>query len=246
MTLNEPPLLEWDAGRNTALDPAVAALIRELSIRTPKGELTAAARRKLATETFAAMHGDTGSHLNVRISEEVVFREDGGSIRLRVYHPRGARIDAPAQVLYVHGGGWVTGTIESYDLDVSRFVRQTGLIVASVDYRLAPEHQFPLGLNDCLVAARWLASRAVGRTISLAGDSAGGNLALECALLLKGTISLDAILLLYPVLDPEGRQNASYEKNGEGYQLTGADMDFFWRSYLGDTTTIAALVAGDR
>jgi acetyl esterase len=114
-------------------------------------------------------------------------------------------------------------------------------VVASVDYRLAPEHKFPAGIDDCLHATRWAAAHAAElgadpRRIAVAGDSAGGNIAAVTALRVRdeGGPALCGQLLLYPVTDYHTPGTPSYQENAEGYGLTRDTMKWFWGHYLRD------------
>ena len=121
-----------------------------------------------------------------------------------------------------------------------------GCVVASVDYRLAPEHKFPAGPDDCLCATRWAAAHAVelgadlGR-IAVGGDSAGGTMAAVTALRVRdeGGPAVCAQLLLYPVTDYHTPGTPSYEENAEGYGLTRDTMKWFWAHYLKDASEAA-------
>ncbi len=157
-----------------------------------------------------------------------------GSVRVRLYRPYGQ--DPLALVAYLHGGGWMVGTIDSFDTVVRALANASGAIVASVGYRLAPEAPFPAGLDDSLCAVRWLAGCAPqlgadpGR-LAIAGDSAGGNLATVVARRLRGEVDLRLQALIYPVTDA-GCNTASYRDFGEGHGLTAASMQRFWNLYL--------------
>lgn len=118
----------------------------------------------------------------------------------------GARPDH--RILYVHGGSWMSGSPDGYRPLAARISRETGCAVFVVDYRLAPEHPFPAGLDDCADAWRWLAangpeSAAPAAALYLAGDSAGGNLAVAAALRLRdgGERLPDAVAVLSPAVD---------------------------------------------
>jgi acetyl esterase len=157
-----------------------------------------------------------------------------GDIPVRVYRPDG---DTPLPlVAYVHGGGWMLGSIESFDTVVRALANASGAIVASIGYRLAPEDPFPAGLDDVLGAFRWLAAHAADlggdpQRLAIAGDSAGGNLATVAARRLRGEVDFKLQALVYPVTDA-GVNSPSYRDFGEGYGLTAASMQRFWNLYL--------------
>ena len=112
----------------------------------------------------------------------------GGPIAVRLYDP-GVAAPAPCLV-YLHGGGWVICSLDSHD-DVCRRIALAGrVMVASIDYRLAPEHKFPAGLEDCIAATRWLAAHGEargidGRRLAIGGNSAGANLSLATLVALR-------------------------------------------------------------
>ncbi len=157
-----------------------------------------------------------------------------GGIPVRVYRPEG---EGPLPVIaYLHGGGWVVGSIDSFDTVVRALANASGAIVASVDYRLAPEDPFPAGLDDCLCAVRWLKSNAAElggdpERMAIAGDSAGGNLATIVARRLRGEIDLRMQALIYPVTDA-GCNTSTYRDFGTDHGLTAASMQRFWNLYL--------------
>jgi acetyl esterase len=116
-------------------------------------------------------------------------------------------------------------------------------VVASVDYRLAPEHKFPAGTDDCLAATRWAAAHAAElcadpARLAVAGDSAGANMAAVTALRVRdeGGPPLCGQLLLYPVTDYHTPGTPSYDENAEGYGLTRETMKWFWAHYLNDAS----------
>jgi acetyl esterase len=160
----------------------------------------------------------------------------GGEIPLRLYHPGG---DEPLPaVVFFHGGGWVVGNIETHDGYCRALAHAAGVIVASVDYRLAPEHPFPAGVEDAYAATCWVAKHAsqLGadpKRLVVAGDSAGGNLAAAVALMARdrGGPTLALQLLIYPITDCNF-ETPSYRDNAEGYFLTRETMIWFWKHYL--------------
>jgi len=160
-----------------------------------------------------------------------------GTIPARICTPRGA---GPFPILvYFHGGGWVIGNIETHDAPCRTLSNAAECIVASIDYRLAPEHKFPAGPDDCYAATRWIAEHAAqiggdARRIAVGGDSAGGNLAAVVAQTARdhGGPSLVFQLLVYPVTDHRF-DTPSYRENADGYFLTKDAMEWFWNHYLG-------------
>lgn len=150
---------------------------------------------------------------------------DGTPVPLRVYEPDGP---PAATLLYAHGGGWVTGDLEYAD-ELCRHLRHdAGLRVVSVDYRLAPEHPFPAGLEDLDAAHRWVRDRWEG-PLAVGGDSAGGNLAaaLVNRLVARG-VAPAAQVLVYPALGLPG-STPSYGTAADAFPTGRADMEWFWR-----------------
>jgi acetyl esterase len=137
-------------------------------------------------------------------------------------------------IVFVHGGGWIAGSVAQYDPDVRLLARLTGATVVSIDYRLAPEHPFPAGLDDSVAVVRHAAGLP-HRGMALVGDSAGGNLAVGTALALRDDRLLDAVLALYPCVDPDAFENFSYKENGTDYLLTTDAMRLYWDLYTGTT-----------
>jgi acetyl esterase/lipase len=162
----------------------------------------------------------------------------GGPLRLRVYTPPGS---GPFPLLvFFHGGGFVVCDLDTHDPTCRNLCAGAGCVVASVDYRLAPEHRFPAAPDDCLAATRWAAGHAAelgadpARGVAVAGDSAGGNLAAVTAIRARddGGPRLAGQLLVYPGTDWEMAPRPSLVECGEGYWLTARDMAWFRDHYL--------------
>lgn len=161
---------------------------------------------------------------------------DGGTITVRCYTPAG-RGHFPAYV-YFHGGGWVIGDIETHDGICRSLANASGSVVASVDYRLAPEHKYPVAAEDAYAATQWVAREAGrlgvdGRRLAVGGDSAGGNLAAAVCLMSRDrsgpTLALQ--VLAYPVTH-YNLDTRSYRDYADGYLLTRNSMRWFWDHYL--------------
>jgi acetyl esterase len=157
-----------------------------------------------------------------------------GEVLVRTFRPEG---DGPFPIVaYLHGGGWMMGTLDSYDALLRALANASGAIVAGVDYRLAPEHRYPTALDDAIVAIRGIATIAgelggdAGR-LAVAGDSAGGNLAAVAARRLRDELALRLQVLVYPVTDAVF-DTPSYREFTEGHGLSSASMQRFWRLYL--------------
>jgi acetyl esterase len=152
-----------------------------------------------------------------------------GGVPVRVYEPPNP---GGSTLIFLHGGGWVVGDVETHDPLCRRVANGTGARVVSVDYRLAPEHPFPAGLDDAEEVLHWLWTEDPGRPLGVAGDSAGASLTAGVALRARDKqIPLAAQLMFYPATDP-AMTSPSFAENGAGYFLTGRDMAWFYQQYL--------------
>jgi acetyl esterase len=163
-----------------------------------------------------------------------------GEIPLRLFVARETR-DAGPLIFFMHGGGFVLGDLDSHEALCAEIARELDLPVLAVDYRLAPEHPWPAGIEDSIAAAYWAAAspEALGREVTgliTCGDSAGGNFAIIVSLALRDTPAKVPVLAqwpIYPAADP-GEGYPSYEDFGEGYLLTKPGMDWFENCYAAD------------
>ncbi len=160
-----------------------------------------------------------------------------GGVPARLYRPASASRDGV--LVYLHGGGWVVGGLDSHDAVARALCRRGALSVLSVDYRLAPEHPFPAPYEDCLAATRWALSSLDGPVV-VGGDSAGGNLAAAVALTLGS--SLAGQLLVYPALDGAG-SHPSHSALASGWFLELEDMQWYWAQYAGTTPRTEPLLS---
>ncbi|MCC7368427.1 MAG: alpha/beta hydrolase [Chloroflexi bacterium] len=166
-----------------------------------------------------------------------------GEIPIQIYTPEAA---GPLPVLvYYHGGGWVSGCIETHENACRALANLTPCVVVSVEYRRAPETKFPGPLEDCYAATSWVSEHAseIGADaarLAVGGDSAGGNLAAAVALLARerGGPTVAYQLLIYPVTDCNF-ETVSYREAAEGYGLTQDSMRYFWEMYTPDEADAA-------
>ena len=166
--------------------------------------------------------------------EDRVVLGPAGDIPVRVFRPSAGVLPV---FVWLHGGGWVTGSIESHDLLCRQLCDAVGAIVVSVGYRLAPETKFPGAVDDCVAAWEWIAAHAgeLGgdpQRIALGGDSAGGNLAAGTTLLARdrGRPTPSLQLLVYPVTDHEFERPSMID-NATGYFLEADTMRWFYGHY---------------
>ncbi|WP_424138777.1 alpha/beta hydrolase [Roseomonas chloroacetimidivorans] len=172
---------------------------------------------------------------------EMEARDGEFRVPVRLYRPAAAAPGALMPcLLFLHGGGWVLGSLETHDWVCRRLARESGGCVLSVDYRLAPEHPFPAAVDDALAALRWLAREAGAlgidpARIALGGDSAGGNLAAVLALMGRDGMAPPSIFqaLLYPAVDLDVVEGG-YGPRTPGMVLTAETMHYFIGHYLPD------------
>jgi acetyl esterase len=176
---------------------------------------------------------------DVRSAEDVDMDSAHGPIPARIYRPHGAPSGPLPVILFFHGGGFVFCDIDSHDGFCRQLSRNTGFVVVSVGYRLAPEHRAPAAAQDAHAALGWVAAHAADlgidpQRIITAGDSAGGNLAAVVCLMARdlGGPQPAAQVLIYPVIEPDFTSE-SYRRFGTGYFNTRAAMEWYWEQYLG-------------
>jgi acetyl esterase len=218
-----------------ALDPQVKTLLDQLASLggPPISELGVDEARALL-ESLNALAGPAPEVAKV---EDRTFAGPAGDVQVRIYRPTDDPSPQPVLVWF-HGGGWVLGSIQAGDHTCRALANQAGVVVVSVEYRLAPEHPYPAGRDDCYAALVWVAAYAaelgIDRDrIAVGGDSAGGNLAAAVALMVRdrGGPALRFQLLVYPVTDAL-MSHRSVQENAEGYMLTADAMKWFVELYL--------------
>ena len=162
----------------------------------------------------------------------------GMNLPVRVYHPQSAKLNhALPALVYLHGGGWTIGDLDTHDVLCRSLCLQAEVVVVSVDYRLGPEHPFPAAYEDTLAAFHWTVENANelgidASRIAIGGDSAGGNLSAAACLGLRGQVVQPAFqLLIYPATIM-WQDTASYHANGTGYMLTKESIAYYTENYL--------------
>ena len=232
------------------LDPQVKAMLDAMPPEVDFDSLPLAVLR----ESMSKGTLSPGEPEPVAQVEDRTLPGPAGEIPVRVYTPAG---EGPFPVtLYFHGGGFVFCGLDSHDGPCRSLANRAGCVVVSVDYRLAPEHVYPAGPEDCYAATCWVAGHggeigADGSRIAVAGDSAGGNMAAAVTLMARDRDGpeLRFQLLVYPVTHFDFG-TASYRENAEGYFLSQAMMRWFWNQYLekpqhGLEAYASPLLAGD-
>lgn len=233
------------------LDPDIRHLL-DTVFNLPPGaaQPEVAALRKAAEEAPRRLGGSPEALASVTDASAAV---ESRIIALRVYRPETQSV-LPL-LLYAHGGGWVTGSLDSHDRVCRMLANRLPAIVVAVDYRCAPEHVYPAALDDVEAAWHWARANAVqlgadGARFVVAGDSSGGNLAAALTLRLRARRAAlpDLQLLLYPALDATCSR-ASYREFAAGYSLTGPQMAWYWEAYRAgtaiDATELSPLAATD-
>lgn len=219
------------------LDPQAQALLDLMVAKgvPPTHTLAPSEARRLYRERRAITQPDPPPVAEVR---DLATRGPGGAIGLRLYRPDAAAAPLPA-LLYLHGGGWTIGDLDTHDVLCRTLAAAARVAVVAVDYRLGPEHRFPAAVDDAIAAMQWLHREAAtlgidpGR-LAIGGDSAGGNLAAVVALALRDAgspVKLRHQLLIYPATDMRAVA-PSHTTNGQGFLLTRETIAYFRDHYL--------------
>lgn len=229
------------------LDPELADFLELIELgrlggkQRPIHELSVAEARAAFARTTAIFEG--GPEPVAATQELRLPTRDGADIAARLYRPK-ALADSPLPVLlFLHGGGYVLGDLDSHDGVCRDLAHRSGWAVLSPDYRLAPEHKFPTALSDSLDAVQWLATQGAAHGLdihcfSVAGDSVGGSMAAVLAILAahepeKMPLALLQQILIYPVTDAAVRY-PSHQRFGIGHLLETASLDWFYGHYQSD------------
>lgn len=238
------PVRRLIAGRPLRLDGQELALDAQLLLRMQQltgAGMVASSVEQSRTLLDGSRHLVSGKTIEPVSTREITIPGAGGDIPATLYTPLGLPEPSGLLVFY-HGGGWVLGTRETHDNTVRFLAVHAGVRVLSVEYRLAPEHVFPAGVEDAVAAFEYAHAKAneLGADpdrIAVGGDSAGGNLAAVTALVTakQGGPAPAFQLLFYPGTDFSVRRR-SREIFGEGLFLTDKDMDWFENHYVPEGT----------
>jgi acetyl esterase len=224
------------------LDPQVQAYLDKLAalgLSPMSGQTPQEARALMQAETLTL-----GPPPAVGAILERVIPGPGGDLLIRVTTPAATGTPShggllPALVFF-HGGGWVVGNTLTHDALCRALTSEAGIVVASADYRLAPEHAFPAAVDDAYAVTLWVSENAVSigvdpTRIAVGGDSAGGNLAAVVALMSRdrGGPQIALQLLIYPITGDD-LETPSYHEFANGYMLTREAMAWYWNQYVPD------------
>jgi acetyl esterase len=218
------------------LDPEIAAALKEQAERFGIIELTDLPPAE-ARPLFLKRNEMFNTGARPSATRDFTIPTRAGTIAAREYRAPGAK--GNAAILYLHGGGWTFGNIDSHDALLRGLAAMSGDAIIAIDYRLAPEHPFPAPLEDCVDAFTWCATNAAtlgidAKRIAVGGDSAGANLALGLALALRGGTHTPAAMLLYYGCYQTKGDTASHRRFGDGrFGLSTLRMTRFWKNYIG-------------
>ncbi|MER7226615.1 alpha/beta hydrolase [Streptomyces rubradiris] len=208
-------LIQWQAGSRP--EPARTLPVAHL-------------RERYATQV-GRLRGKSAQDPDIETKDHLIDGGDG-TFRVRTYQPPA---DRGRLVTYLHGGGWVTGSVDTHDPVCRRIACELGAVVVSVDYRRPPEHPHPGPLRDGIAASEWADRAFPGRPHVIAGDSAGGALAMGIAMHHRdhGGIGFAGQLMVYPPADPELRSESA-RKYGTGYLEEVDDLRWYYDQYVPD------------
>ena len=214
------------------LDPGIAEYLARVAADVPPLASTTPAARRTRMELVAR---------RFPAPEDAVARGDawivlpGREVAVRMYRPRAGTLPA---IVYLHGGGWVAGSLATHDGPCAALAQDADALVASVHYRRAPESPFPAPNDDAYAALEWIVEHAAALDIdatrvAVAGDSAGAHLALGCAIETRdrGGPRIAFQLLVYPVVEP-AFDTRSYRAHATSPTLTRDDMIWYWTQFL--------------
>jgi acetyl esterase len=213
---------------------AAGALLQRNGLVAPDRMQAPLSEVRAAVDRIGAFLGE-GS-IPLQHERDLTLPGPHGQVPCRLYLPDG--VERPPLIIYAHGGGFMQGSLPSWDAMLRGLVRQSGVAALSVDYKLSPEHRFPKAFDEMVavtrLAAREGAEFGIDPTrLAVGGDSAGGNLALAAALALRdqGERALCFMLLIYGVYSADS-DSPSWQRFGKGAGLSQTQMRWIWETYL--------------
>jgi len=224
-----------------ALDPALRTFVHTVcseGARLADGRRLDWPQQRAIAETVRTPWRAGGPEMAATTTHRIAHGADGFDVR--VHRPQGVTTRAPALV-YLHGGGWCLFSLDTHDRLMRELAERAGVIVIGVDYALAPEHPYPVALEQCLAAIRVLREQPDtfgidAARVALGGDSAGANLALATTLRLRDVGAhggIDALLLLYGAFDTALDADSVRTLGTADDMLSADEMAAYWRAYLG-------------
>lgn len=248
----------WTFTRLGRLDYRAALVAKLASLGTSAPTLDAGARAG-ANAWTSSLLAEYPTPANVSYEDRTIPTPDGAQIPIRIYRPEPTEPGAALPFyLDLHGGGWWMGNGFPFHGGMLDFSARTQAIVVSVDYRLAPEHPFPIPFDDCHTALRWIVREGTSlggdpARIAIGGSSAGGNLAAALAIRARdeGGPALAFQLLMIPATDLSGTRDwHSFDEAGEGYVLTVVGIEQMIDAYVPDprarmNPNVSPLLEGD-
>jgi acetyl esterase len=190
-------------------------------------------------EGAAQMRQPTVVDESLSLTDEIIVGPDSNPLPLRIYRQKSYTESLPV-LLWIHGGGYILGSIDDNDDLCMRFAKEANCVVVSVDYRLAPEHPYPAPIEDCYTALKWIADHAESlnidpNRIGVAGASAGGGLTAALTLLARDRQypSLCFQMPLYPMIDDQNNSPSTNEIQ-EGFVWNQKTNEAGWKMYLGE------------
>jgi acetyl esterase len=219
------------------VDPELIAagqLLQSKGLVTPDRTVASIAEVRAASERTGAFLGE-GS-VPLKDERDLALPGPHGQVPCRLYMPDQG--ETPPLLVYAHGGGFMQGSIPSWDHFLRDLVRQSGVAALSVDYRLSPEVKFPVAFEEIVAMLRLAAREGAGfgidpSRLAVGGDSAGANLALAAALAMRdaGEKALRFQLLLYGCFTTDC-ESPSWQRFGQGAGLSQSQMRWIWETYL--------------
>ncbi|HXO91837.1 MAG TPA: alpha/beta hydrolase [Stellaceae bacterium] len=219
------------------IDPELVAagkLLQSRGLVAPDRTQVGLAEVRAATDRIGAFLGE-GS-VPLERESDLMLPGPHGQVPCRLYLPNGA--ENPPLIIYAHGGGFMQGSLPSWDAMLRELVRESGVAALSVDYRLSPEHRFPVAFDEMVAMIRLAAREGTGLGIdptrlAVGGDSAGANLALAAALASRdaGERALRFMLLIYGCFSTD-TESPSWQRFGQGAGLSQTQMRWIWETYL--------------